>query len=293
MVRDSEYSNELIAGCNPDIIKQSGCYESIEDHLRGAKYVLSNFLDNYIVYTDNVLEKLLNIKLSTSIVYLAVALHDLGKSLPHYQQKLRKTCTAPYHEVASIALLKLIDLSDVVIRGNHKALMVILMLSIIMHHHAMRPLSYIARNLDVSLNNALPTTLHINDIVSSCKKYIDVVKRIFNIELGIKTKCKEVNIANLRRDVTVFIDKLRDIFKSNEYTFVRVSNYIYKISILVLKPLLIADIVSASVNRSCTNIDLESLNKVIEKKSTMVSDVIERNKVIKSVSNKLRVYMKW
>ncbi len=285
------YEESLISGCNRENLSL-GCYETMKDHLESIKLILDYLLRNYLTYVEKELWKLLNLKLRINMLYVIAALHDLGKSLPHYQVRLKERCTAPYHELASVALLRLLDLNDLVINnGCLDTLYSLASLTILMHHHAMRPLNYLISNVGNYLREALPDNLNYEIIVDSVTKYLNICREVFGITLRISNKY--INVRDLKKEIICFLNGLRKGYRGSKPKL----NYVYKLSVIMVKPLLIADVIAASINRSCLKLSRDLVGNVDELinliKPSFTKEVINWFKINELFRSEIRGVMGW
>jgi len=144
---------EYVAGCD----KRIGCVETLVEHVRSMVEVLRGPLRSLAHYAEREylhlartpelggcstgIAKLVEDPRDVSLMEILVVFHDLGKCTPSSQRSLRERCTAPYHEVASAALL----LAYLSFLGASTQLEVLLppVLAVLLHHHAMRGLDHI------------------------------------------------------------------------------------------------------------------------------------------------------
>jgi len=238
--------NMLIAGCNR-VNGRIKCYESMEQHLRGVRFLIDSYLSPYIGYVDDLALKLFNIKPSEHMLYVAAAMHDIGKALPGYQQSLRLRCTAGYHEVASAALtLLLLDY------GEYEVIPVAL--AVLLHHHAMRPPYRLCVESPADVKRYVLCRVR-EDVAKYVMKYLEIASGVFNIRLRVgDVRLNESSIGRAVDGVFRIVKTLSQ--HRDEYA------RIYKLSTVMLFPLVVADIMAARVQRACVKLSVDTVSEV-------------------------------
>jgi CRISPR-associated endonuclease Cas3-HD len=246
---------EYIAGCD----KTVGCVETLTDHvrsmvdiLRGPLKRLASYAEReYLYLTIKALKlggsttsdaELAEVFRSTSLVEVLAVFHDLGKCTLSSQRSLRESCTAPYHEVTSAALL-LAYLTS--IGGSKPAIVIPPVLSVLLHHHAMRGLSHLYEHVRrINLGSAdLESVL--KGLHCACE-----VLRVPRVE-EFSTWIQGMGLGRF----TEALKRLLELIESSKGNSDTGSTSgvtlaeVYRVSILLTATLSVADNVAASLNR--------------------------------------------
>ena len=260
--------NYLIAGCNINReTNKPECYESMEQHMKSMKIVLDTLFSNYMEFVDEEAKKLC-IKPKCHVVYAVAALHDLGKILPMYQKQLREKCTAPYHEVFSAILM--FSVKGVWLRESE---IIVYMLPVIMHHHAMRSLKDLIGEYYTKVVNPIKK---INKVPTEyISEFSDIVEKVF----GLKIEIPELNGRIIEENCEKLLKILKNAMKLQEGQYFKHELYlfmlkVYRLTGLILYPLTIADYVAAAVNRACKNLTMDEILR-ISYKNSMVRDALK------------------
>lgn len=260
--------NCLIAGCNINReTNKPECYESMEQHMKSMKIVLDTLFSSYMEFVDEEAKRLC-IKPKCHVVYAVAALHDLGKILPMYQKQLREKCTAPYHEVFSAILL--FSVKGVWLRESE---IIVYMLPVIMHHHAMRSLKDLIGEYYVKIVNP------IKKISKVPAEYISEFSSIVEKVFGLKIEVSELNRRIIEENCEKLLKILENAKKLQEGQYFKHKLYlsmlkVYRLTSLILYPLTIADYVAAAVNRACKNLTMDEILR-ISYKNPMVRDALK------------------
>lgn len=255
---------EYIAGCD----KTVGCVETLTDHvrsmvdiLRGPLKRLASYAEReYLYLTTKALKlggsttgdtELAEVFRSTSLVEVLAVFHDLGKCTLSSQRSLRESCTAPYHEVTSAALL-LAYLTS--IGGSKPAIVIPPVLSVLLHHHAMRGLSHLYEHVRrISLGSA-----DLESVLKGLRCACEVlsVPRVEEFSTWIQGMGLGRFTEALKR-LLESIESSKGISDAGSTSGVTLAE-VYRISILLTATLSVADNVAASLNRRyCGRFDVQ------------------------------------
>jgi len=249
-----------IAGCN--IEYKNLCYETIADHvgrmlekyrkLRGSiRAAISDAYRGYIEELEELGDEFRQVKnspmtrilLGCDLVELAIALHDVGKCTLENQKSLRDRCTAPLHEVVSAAYLYSVAISLDRLYGI--LISTPLILGILLHHHALRSLKDIVREIGkVKIVNEDCTCVSVCASIglsAACPELENAVKN------G-RVRCFNEYLQEVGQAITIILDpRMRRVLK-------RVPERAYGVAVTLSGILSLLDRYSAGVNRSCGRI---------------------------------------
>lgn len=279
----SRLGDDFIAGCDEEL--KDKCVETMYQHLKLMKDLADELMTDYMTYIDKHVSKLFGMEVSTPILYLAIAFHDLGKILPKHQRSLYQRCTAAGHEADSVKLLQLIDLSSVVSPpGGEYLLKLILSLSTLLHHHAMRSPKEVFNYLNRALKDLTNKyTIGPASIAHLLKKYLSgVVSEVFGIELGVKEELLGLLLRRVEAPITAMT-----IFRHEPEILMVLRGLrddglskLYKASLAVLKPLMICDNIAAFINRKCLRIN-------------SIEEFITNEELVSQLRPYVRDFIKW
>jgi len=266
--------SDLIAGCNKERVDE--CVETMEAHLSGIKLVIDLLFSRYVGYVDRLVKKYFNIRTRVPLVYIAAALHDLGKSLPSYQVRLWSTCSAPYHELVSASLiLNHVDLGEAVISGDVAKVRALVAMAVLLHHHAMRPPStYVTKDF---ATYALGDPRSSDKIYESISRYLRIVSKIYpNLRVAVNT---ELSYNSLLAGTRKLVSSLKIFdYALDRGRAAQAIARDYKVVVIMLYPLTIADSLAAAIQRSCRVLKprlIESVCEEIESCRVFIRDVIK------------------
>ncbi|MEM2498249.1 MAG: hypothetical protein QXR81_07740 [Candidatus Nezhaarchaeales archaeon] len=252
------YGLELISGCN----KPSECYERMDDHLRGIKLVYDNFFSHYNNYVSTRVKRGGHRDSCAQSPYVVLAFHDAGKAI--YQDSLRSRCTAPLHEIASAAIA--LRICDGILCERCMATVT---LSILLHHHVMRPPNVLASELRRE-GYLEEFRRRVQAGGAYIDRYIEMAARIFGFQQrfrsgGLREYLK--GLEGVKNVLNRFIELSRASIKPD---LRRGLLEIYRDALILLQPLIAGDIASARIQRRppCKGLklsDLETLNEPLLK----------------------------
>jgi CRISPR/Cas system-associated endonuclease Cas3-HD len=251
---------EYIAGCD----KTVGCVETLTDHvrsmvdtLRGPLKRLASYAEREYLYLTTKALKLSgsttgNAELaetfrSTSLVEVLAVFHDLGKCTLSSQRSLRESCTAPYHEVTSAALLLAYLTFLTSIGGSKPAIAGVIppVLSVLLHHHAMRGLNHLYEHVRrISLGSA-----DLESVLKGLRCACEVL-RVPRVE-EFSTWIRGMGLGRFTEALKRLLESIessKGISDAGSTSGVTLAE-VYRISILLTATLSVADNVAASLNR--------------------------------------------
>ncbi|MCX8205183.1 MAG: hypothetical protein N3H31_05985 [Candidatus Nezhaarchaeota archaeon] len=230
------YGHELISGCD----ESPKCYESMEEHLKGVKLTFDYLFQHYGRYVHaKALREGGHRGLCPQLHYVVLALHDVGKAI--YQDSLRSRCKAPLHEAASAAIAFCV--CDEALCDNCRLAAV---LSILLHHHAMRPPSELMSRL-ISLSDELKK--RVKSEGAYIDRCIDIANRVFGLSL--KGRGLDKYLERLETVKTVLKNLIGLMSNAQLRTPPPLLEALktYRLALALLQPLIVCDITSASIQR--------------------------------------------
>ena len=277
---DSGICRDPIAGCNDKY--KNLCYETIADHVgrmlekyrelggslraatsdayRGYIEELEGLGDEFRQVKDSPVTRIL---LGCDLVELAIALHDVGKCTLENQKSLRDRCTAPLHEVVSAAYLYSVAVS--LDRRYGVLVSTPLILGILLHHHALRSLEDVVREIGkVKIASedctCVPVCASIG-LSMACPELDNVVKNG-----GVR--CFNEYLQEVGQAITRILDpRMRRVLK-------RVPERAYGVAVTLSGILSLLDRYSAGVNRSCGRMSERDLDRdvreFLERRALMI-----------------------
>ena len=277
---EAYYGHRLISGCDEPGV----CYEYMDQHLRGMRIVYDRYYaSRYNRFVNNLLLRWQGHReLCSKLPYLALALHDLGKAI--YQDTLRSSCKAPRHEIASASLAWYMTKGVLCNRCK-----IVLALTILLHHHAMRPPNKLLEQID-GYAREYSERIHAKYSIDNVVNYMNVAFSIYGISWDIRL---------------ININDLLDSFKAMSSTFSRLvkaksnglfskmpkfkEEYfgIYRLALTLLQPLIVSDITSARLQRRppCKNLEASDVSEVDEE---MLREVIDDSSKCNVLAEALR-----
>jgi len=280
MGRDSGICRDPIAGCN--IEYKNLCYETIADHvgrmlekyreLRGSlRAAISDAYRGYIEELEELGDEFRQVKdspmtrilLGCDLVELAIAFHDVGKCTLENQKSLRDRCTAPLHEVVSAAYLYSVAIS--LDRRYGILISTPLILGILLHHHALRSLQDVVREIGkVKIANEDCTCVPVCASIGLSMACPELDKA----DKSIRVRCFNEYLQEVGQAITIILDpRMRRVLK-------RVPEMAYGVAVTLSGILSLLDRYSAGVNRSCGRMSERDLDRdvreFLERRALMI-----------------------